>query len=157
MSSVATFFSRDPLSKLILRATVGTLLAMQGILAFGDLPTRQQLARAMCFLFGCEGPAAHAGIWGGLVATLTTLGGFCVLVGFYFRTVCAVLFFIALSQVVFRRHGGLPYTDFGILYHVVLCGVSLSSVFTSPGKWSADGEGSSGKNTSPAKSRPQGS
>ncbi|MDR3143525.1 MAG: DoxX family protein [Puniceicoccales bacterium] len=141
MYSLSQFFFRDQLSKFILRATVGTLLTTQGILAFVHPESLQQLASAASFLFGCEGQSC-IGLLGGSVAALTTLGGFCVLVGFYFRSACAVLFFIALSQVLFLRNSsGLPYTDPNVLYHIVLSGVALSSLFTSPGRWSADGEG----------------
>jgi uncharacterized membrane protein YphA (DoxX/SURF4 family) len=150
MNPLNQFFLKDNFSKFILRATAGTLLAMQGILAFSNPGALQDLASAICFLFGCTGHCPSAKILGGVVASSMTLGGFCVLVGFWFRSASFVLFLIALSQVLFLRHSGFTYNDPRLLYNILLAGIAFSSSYTSPGQWSADGsaQGSSSSSSS---------
>ncbi|MDR2419870.1 MAG: hypothetical protein LBD40_00905 [Puniceicoccales bacterium] len=153
MNPLNQFFLKDNFSKFILRATAGTLLAMQGILAFSNPGSLQDLAHAICFLFGCVGQCPSAKILGGIVASFITLGGFCVLIGFCFRSASFVLFLIALSQVLFLRHSGHAYNDPRLLYNILLTGIALSSSFTSPGQWSADGSASGSSSGSSDKTK----
>jgi uncharacterized membrane protein YphA (DoxX/SURF4 family) len=151
MNPLNQFFLKDNFSKFILRGTAGTLLAMQGILAFSHPGSLQSLANAICFLFGCT--SCSSPILGGIVASLITLGGFCVLIGFCFRSASFVLFLIALSQVLFLRHSGLAYNDPRLMCNILLTGIALSSAFTSPGQWSADGNASGSSSGSSDKSK----
>jgi uncharacterized membrane protein YphA (DoxX/SURF4 family) len=137
MSSLSQLFYREHFSKFILRSIVGTLVTMQGILAFSDTAFSQHLASSTCFLFHC--PAPFRGL-GSIIATLTTLGGFCFLIGFHFRSISLLLYFIYLAQALFLRSNDYSYFNPAMLYDITLCGVFLASVFNSPGKWSSDGD-----------------
>lgn len=137
MHSLSQFFYREHFSKFILRSIVGTLVTMQGILAFSDAAFSQHLANSICFLFHC--PAPFRGL-GGIVATLATLGGFCFLIGFHFRSISLLLYLIYLAQVLFLRNNAFSYFNPAMLYDITLCGIFLASVFNSPGKWSSDGD-----------------
>jgi uncharacterized membrane protein YphA (DoxX/SURF4 family) len=136
MNSISQFFYREHFSKLILRSIVGTLVAMQGILAFSDATFSQHLVDSICFFFHCSPFKGLSGI----IATLTALGGFCFVIGLYFRSISFMLYFIYLAQALFLRSNAFSYFNPAMLCNTTLCGVFLASIFNSPGKWSSDGD-----------------
>jgi uncharacterized membrane protein YphA (DoxX/SURF4 family) len=136
MRGVTSFWDKENFGKLFIRLLVGLFFIALGIRYFSGGMSSLQILGA---IFNTLGVTFWPGIWGVCSAVVLILSGMCFLIGFFFRTNCALLllvFFLKLLTVWFFSKN---FFDPEFLLNASLAVLLFAFLFMGAGRFSSDG------------------
>ncbi|MDR2812653.1 MAG: hypothetical protein LBB05_02620 [Puniceicoccales bacterium] len=137
MKGVESFWDKENFGKLFIRLAVGLFFIALGIRHFSSgMPSLQALGN----IFSVIGITFWPGAWGVFSAVTLILSGMCFLIGFFFRTNCALLLLVFFLKLLATWFFSKNFFDAEFLLSASLSVLLFSFLFMGAGRFSSDGK-----------------
>jgi uncharacterized membrane protein YphA (DoxX/SURF4 family) len=137
MKGIISFWDKENFGKLFIRLTVGLFFVALGIRYFSQGMTSLQILGAIFYAIGIT---FWPGLWGVFSAVILILSGMCFLIGFFFRTNCALLLLLFFFKGLAVWGSSRNFFDAELLLNASLSVLLFSFLFMGAGRFSSDGK-----------------
>ncbi|MDR2371585.1 MAG: hypothetical protein LBD60_00325 [Puniceicoccales bacterium] len=137
MRGAMSLWDKENFGKLFIRLLVGLFFVALGIRYFSGGMSSLQILGA---IFNILGITFWPSIWGIFSAVVLILSGMCFLIGFFFRTNCALLLLVFFLKLLTAWFFSKNFFDSEFLLNASLAVLLFAFLFMGAGRFSSDGK-----------------